>query len=92
MLTIQQLKDMEPDTIFATGTAKDEPGSLNMARTGQELHWVAIRGGIHDWAIYVAPADWEDEHIASSGDKVHDRENIKKLVECDEEALGMYRN
>lgn len=92
MLTLQQLKDMEPDTIFATGETTDGYDAVNMYGKGQELRWVATRGGIHDWAIYIAPKDWPEALIKSNGDKVHNRESIKKLVPCDDAALEMYRD
>lgn len=92
MLTLQQLKDMEPDTIFATGETTDGYDAVNMYGKGQELRWVATRGGIHDWAIYIAPKDWTEEMIKSNGDKVHNRTSVQKLVPCDAEALEMYRD
>lgn len=92
MLTLQQLKDMEPDTIFATGETTDGYDAVNMYGKGQELRWVATRGGIHDWAIYIAPKNWSEEMVKSNGDKVHNRESVKKLVPCDDKALGMYRD
>ena len=66
MLTIQQLKDMKPDTIFATGEGliihpwfNDAPQNLVNENGEQDtkgkfvkVKWVACRGGIHDWAIY----------------------------------------
>lgn len=92
MLTLQQLKDMEPNTIFATGETTDGYDAVNMYGKGQELRWVATRGGIHDWAIYIAPKDWTEEMIKSNGDKVHNRTSVRKLVPCDDEALEMYRD
>lgn len=92
MLTLQQLKDMEPSIIFATGETTDGYDAVNMYGKGQELRWVAVRGGIHDWAIYIAPSDWNEEDIKRMGDKVHNRQSIKKLVPCDDEALEMYRD
>jgi len=92
VLTLNQLKEMEPGTIFATGTANDEPDGLFMANTNRKLRWVAIRGGIHDWAIYCHFADKSEEWIARQGDKVHDEKHIKMLVPCDNEALKMYRD
>lgn len=91
MLTLQQLKDMEPG-IFATGETTDDADGANMTGSGQELRWVATRGGIHDWAIYIQKADWSEKEIESNGDKVHNRETVKKLVLCDDEALNMYRD
>lgn len=91
MLTVKMLKAMPEGTIFARGETVDSPEGINMNNTGRQLHWVAKRGIIHDWAIYYAPADWSDSRIAASGDKVSMHDNIKKLIECDDEALEMYR-
>ena len=91
MLTIEKLKEMKPDTIFAQGETVDSPEGINIARTGQRLKWLAVRGGIWDWAIYCGTAEKSFEDIRDWGDKVTGEENIKKLVECDKEAFGAYR-
>lgn len=91
MLTLKNLKDMEPGTIFATGVVNDGPGGVNMTRSERTLRWVACRGGIYDWAIYIAPEEWTPEGVKRQGDKVTSEQNIKKLVPCDDEAFGMYR-
>lgn len=91
MLTLQQLKDMPDHTVFAHGTTTDDAAGINMANTGNQLRWVAKRGQIHDWAIYIHFAIYDEEYIKSSGDKVTSKENIKKLVPCDAEAFAMYR-
>lgn len=91
MLTLEQLKAMPPHTIFATGIAIDNEDGLFMANTGEELRWVAVRGGIHDWAIYCHFADRNSNWIRSYGDKVTMKNHIKKLVPCDDESFAMYR-
>lgn len=91
MLTLQELKDMDPDTIFATGTTTDDPAGINMTGSGRELRWVACRGGIWDWAIYIQDESWPADEVKRMGDKVGSEVNIKKLVPCDDEAFGMYR-
>lgn len=91
MLTLQQLKDMEPG-VFASGEVVDGPDGVNMTGSNRELRWVATRGGIHDWAIYIHEAYHSEEYVKNSGDKIHNREIVKKLVPCDDEALGMYRD
>ncbi len=91
MLTLQQLKEMKSGTIFLNGMSIDSPDGINMDRSGKMLHWVAVRGGIHDWAIYCGLADWSMDLVASNGNKVHNEETIKRLVPCDEEAFEMYR-
>lgn len=91
MLTLQELKDMKPDTIFATGITTDNPAGINMTNSGQDLRWVACRGGIHDWAIYVHWAYNSEDWIRDHGDKIFNETTIKRLVPCDAEAFGMYR-
>ncbi len=85
---------MAPDTIFAQGEVRDNPEGVNMANTGQSLMWVAVRGGIYDWAIYIdnpyIPLG-SYSGVRSNGDKVTNEENIKKLVPCDDDAFAMYR-
>jgi hypothetical protein len=58
-LTLKQLKEMEPNTIFARGLGFIEHPWFNNAKKYLEkdgksimVKWIAIRGGIHDWAIY----------------------------------------
>ena len=92
MITLEELKEMEPNTIFADGLAVDSPIGINMTNSGQNLRWIAIRGGIWDWAIYCHTADKSLEWIKKSGDKVHNENTVKKLVPCDKEAFEMYRH
>jgi hypothetical protein len=91
MLTLDKLKAMQPDEVIAEGMANDSPDGLFMANTNRPLRWVAVRGGIHDWAIYCHFADKDVEWIKRHGDKVITKIHIKKLVPCDDEAFEMYR-
>jgi len=92
MLTLKMLKEMAPHTIIATGCMEDNPLGLYMAGTGRMLRWVAVRGGIHDWAIYAHFAsDHTVDDVRREGDKVIMENNIKRLVPCDDEAFAMYR-
>jgi len=92
ILTLQQLKDLPPG-IFASGIVPNSPEGIYMTthREGDNLIWVASRGRIHDWAIYVTWAESGREFALSNGDKVRGEVNIKKLVPCDGEAFEMYR-
>lgn len=90
-LTLAKLKKMKPNTIF-----EFKPGS-NGERT---FMWVAVRGGIHDWAIYTSlnarpMVDFwagDKDGIAKWGQKIHDEKLIRELVPCDDEAFRMYRH
>ncbi len=90
-LTLKELKEMMPDTIFARGTVSDNPVGVNMTNSGRLLRWAAVRGGIHDWAIYCHWAEKSYAWIKSYGDKVTSEANIQKLVPCDDESFKMYR-
>lgn len=118
MLTLEQLKAMKPNAIFASGIGYIEHPWFNNARPVSEggtlepdgrstkVKWVAVRGFIHDWAIYhsmdanITQADYFDnpEHLDASldrivrvGAKLHKDEDIKRFVPCDDEAFKMYR-
>jgi len=91
MLTLKDLKEMQPESIFDEGIAINNSMGLNMTGTGEELRWVAVRGGIHDWAIYCHLSTYDKEWIAKHGDKVHSGRHIRMLVSCDDEAFAMYR-
>jgi len=82
MLTLEMLKEMAPDTVFAQGTVSED---------SQPMHWFAQRGGIEDWAICYGPIDWPDGKVLSQGAKFFSEDKIKLLVPCDDEAFKMYR-
>ena len=93
-LTLKKLDNLK-EGIFAKGETVDSPEGANMANTGKTIKWVAVRGVINDWAIYLDnPFEPEDSYqdVANWGDKLHNRETIKKLVPCDDEALERYRD
>ena len=87
MLTLKDLKEMQPDTIFASGTIESNPKGIS----SESMSWVAVRGGIYDWAIYQGSADNDFEWIRKYGDKIYDEKLIRELVPCDDEAFKMYR-
>ena len=82
MLTLKDLKEMEPGKIFANGLTQ---------YMNTEIKWVAVRGGIHDWAIYFGHTDADLEEIKDNGDKMYERDMIKDLISCDDESFSMYR-
>lgn len=97
--------DMLPEhTIFACGTAFNEPNNgifMTEEHLHKKLRWVAVRGIINDWTIYI---HWElkgtkfplseafkNSEIARKGDKIYNPDIIKRLVPCDDEAFKLYR-
>ena len=74
----------------------------------QQGKWVLSVGFIGDWAVYLEPVwnrswlkenpislddqDWSLERIAKHGDKLHNIDYIKKLVDVDEETMELYRH
>ena len=83
-LTIKKLKEMK-EGIFATGTGT-YPELVE-----DEVRWVAVRGGIHDWCIYYHHSYNDVQFVASQGDKIFTELIIKRLIPCDDEAYSMYR-
>ena len=93
ILTSEQLRQLLPNSIIASGIIKNNPDGLFMttSRLGDNLMWVAKKGTIDDWAIYI---HWEEsgiDFVISNGDKVTNIDYIKKLVPCSDEVLQMYR-
>ena len=83
MITLEELKAMEPHSVFATGTADNiyqEP-----------IRWIAKRGFVHDCAIYYGNINDSIDRIKDWGTKIHAVSVIQRLVPCDEQVLEMYR-
>jgi len=97
ILTLDILKQMKPETIFASGMFMDSPVGCNIANTGRMTPWIAKRGQIHDWTIYCMCRFTDSDRIMTNkelervGDKIFSPHNIRKLVNCTDEAFEMYR-
>lgn len=93
-LTTEILDNLKPG-IFACGVTIDDADHCNVAGTGKEIKWVAVRGIIADWAIYIDNPYTPQKSfgmVRDMGDKIHEKKNILSLVDCDEEALERYRH
>jgi len=113
MLTIKKLKKMKPGAIIAEGFGyiehpwfNDAPHAVEKDGKTTQVKWIAVRGEIHDWAIYhsmdanICPHKYFDcdchltasyEQILRIGAKLTSKKYIRTFVPCDDEALGMYR-
>jgi hypothetical protein len=85
MLDLKMLEAMPPHTVFATEV-------VNLTRLWKDdVRWVAVKGGINDWAIYYHKKEKSVEFICREGDKVFTKEVIRELVECTDEVFEAYR-
>lgn len=114
VLTVEALKRFAPHSTFAAGYGfiehpwfNDATVTLEPDGRSTQVRWVAVRGGIHDWAIYhsldanfvAAPylddpchLDVDDERIARGGAKLHSERLIRAWVPCTDEAFRWYRS
>lgn len=93
ILTEAALKEMGAREVFARGEVVNSPEGVYMTveHIGRKLKWIAQRGGMWDWTIYIGWADRSWDEILSNGDKVINPDNIKKMVPADEWAMKLYR-
>jgi hypothetical protein len=82
---------MQPHAEIARGETHDGPNGCNMSGSGQILRWLAVRGYVNDWCIYVGRITDDWEGVRAHGDKVLGEINIRRLVPCTDEAFEMYR-
>jgi len=96
-LTVADIFKTFPRNIISYGTCINSLNDIYMtsSRIGDKLSWVAVRGGLPDpdadWAIYVYWAGENIAYIAEHGDKLTNKAYIKKLTNCTDEALALYR-
>ena len=92
-LTIEHLNNMEASLPFSSGIIENSPEGVYMTnnRVGDKLLWIAKRGRINDWAIYIHWEESGEAYVLNHGDKIRQREDIRKLVPCTDEAFKNYR-
>ena len=90
MITKPEFDVIEPLTIFAAGVAKDAPEGLFMVGTGDNIYWVAVKGGNADWAMYCGWSDCMND-LKRNGDKVLSMDNVQRVLSVDPDVLSRYR-
>lgn len=92
------LEQMQPHQHIIAGSFINDDTDVNFQEfingtnvVGQRLRYVAVRGQIDDWAIYVDRENKPDKMIVDNGVKVRDHEVVEKLVNCGEGILSHYR-
>ena len=93
-ITKEMLKG-EGSKILGTEITTDE--QINYYGWGnpqKPLKIVVVKGYIDDWCIYVESMEETQsyEQVRDYGNKIHNKETIKQLVDCDEEVIRRYRN
>ena len=84
LLTRKLLEEMKPGEVIASGVAQNEEGD--------KVKWVAVRGGIADWAVYATTnMDHNDDWIKQYGNKIHSMVIVDQLIPADQTAKDMYR-
>jgi hypothetical protein len=107
MFGSRELDKMAPDTIFLTGIAVIPHPWYGLSPNYPDkvrVKWVAIRGTVHDWAVYhsfdtnleayanMPPHKIPDRMVAGHGSKMHDEELVAQLTGADESAMALYRH
>ena len=92
-MTLEYLTALPAGCIFAKGETTNSPEGVYMtdSRLGDSLRWIAKKGAINDWCIYIYWGYTSWEFVETNGDKVTNMENIKKLVPCTPEVENRYR-
>lgn len=90
MLTREKLNKFEPGTIFASGLDFDGENGINLWNTGELIRWVAVRGGVDDWAVYADKASKSAESVRDFGCKLS-RGEATKLVLGNQDFCNRYR-
>jgi hypothetical protein len=85
MLTLDNLREMEPGAIIATGVIQNDHLYYKPVR------WVAKRGRVHDWALYYDKEEKSQIQVENNGNKCFTESVIRQLVPCDDAAMRMYR-
>lgn len=96
-LSIKSFQSAALHEVFLFGEAWQTESGFNYAGRGTHIRFVCVKGYI-DWAMYVAPAEWSQEKVATDGDKVLSSK-IEQLVwvegprmEGSKTPLDFYRN
>jgi hypothetical protein len=89
-LRVKDLEGYALGDIIAQGTAKNEPGGLNLTGSGGNLYWAAFKEEGQGWAIYATTLDIGVNYLQHWGTKVVADTNIQAVTPCTVAALRLY--
>lgn len=90
-LTTQALTAAKPHSIIHSGEILDNEEGMNMSGSGDMLRYVVVAGEIGDWAVYCHFAERSEDWIKMNGDKVCWKDNLKMILDFNEEVWKKYR-
>lgn len=82
--------ETNPGQFICCGYSHDHKDGVNFQLSGKEVKWVAVKGGMGDWAIYFADLDKTLDWIKKHGYKLL-KEDVRNLVDVSDEVLANYR-
>lgn len=91
MLTLEEYKKLPVDETIRQGTSSNSMSGIYMTSSDPDklLAWVA-RKRPDGWCIYTHWLENGFNFCRNNGDKVTSKENIQKLVPCDDEVFKLY--
>lgn len=90
-LALEEFLGMEKFKVFDKGLVLDNTPDFNFSGEGVALKWVAVKGYIDDWAVYIGDNKKTFEEIGLTGDKITMERNIRHLVPCTDAVFKKYR-
>lgn len=91
MITLEIFKKLPNSQPFLIGLTIDDYTGVNLNGTGELRKFVAQKGDVDDWALYLGLPDWSYERVMEMGFKIYDKKNIMNVVNCEDEVLNLYR-
>lgn len=91
MITLDVFKKLPNSQPFLMGLTIDDHTGVNLDGTGQLRKFVAKKGQVDDWALYLGLPEWDYDKVMDMGSKIYDKKNITNVINCDEEVLNLYR-
>ena len=91
MLNMKSFSAIDSGKVFAQGEIVDSDEGLCFDRSGEMLKWVAVKGYADDWCVYVHLADNTFDFVRNYGNKITMKENIQKVVPCEQDVFECYR-
>lgn len=95
MEIIKEVLEVRGSKVLGNGITTDkEINYYGWGNLDKPLKFIVAKGFIDDWCIYVEAMDKDMsfKEVENVGNKIHNREIIKKLVDCSEEVLKRYRD